>query len=240
MTALIIDDERLARGELRRLLAQHPEIEIVGEAANPHEAEARIAELKPELLFLDIQMPGRNGFELLAGLKRQPRVIFTTAYDEYAFRAFEVSAVDYLLKPIDSARLAQAIERLHQPVAAPAPRESEPTRRLGESDQVLLRDGDNCWFVKMRDIRLFESEGNYTRVYFAEHRPLLPRSLNSLEERLDPQIFFRANRQQIINLRCVEKIEPWFSGGLLVRMSGGAKIEMSRRQGQRFREIMSL
>jgi two-component system LytT family response regulator len=240
MTALIIDDERLARGELRRLLAQHPEIEIVGEAANADEAEARIAELKPELLFLDIQMPGRNGFELLASLKRQPRVIFTTAYDEYAFRAFEVSAVDYLLKPIDSARLAQAIERLHQPVLDTAPRETEPARRLGENDQVLLREGDNCWFVKMRDIRLFESEGNYTRVYFAEHRPLLPRSLNNLEERLDPQMFFRANRQHIINLRCVEKIEPWFSGGLLVRLNSGAKIEMSRRQGQRFREIMSL
>jgi two-component system LytT family response regulator len=240
MTALIIDDERLARGELRRLLAQHPEIEIVGEAANADEADARIAELKPELLFLDIQMPGRNGFELLAGLKRQPRVIFTTAYDEYAFRAFEVSAVDYLLTPIDSARLAQAIERLHQPVTETAPRESEPTRRLGENDQVLLREGDNCWFVKMRDIRLFESEGNYTRVYFAEQRPLLPRSLNTLEERLDPQMFFRANRQHIINLRCVEKIEPWFSGGLLVKLNGGAKIEMSRRQGQRFREIMSL
>jgi two-component system LytT family response regulator len=240
MTALIIDDERLARGELRRLLAQHPEIDIVGEAANADEADARIAELKPELLFLDIQMPGRNGFELLAGLKRQPRVIFTTAYDEYAFRAFEVSAVDYLLKPIDSARLAQAIERLHEPAGDIAPREAEPARRLSENDQVLLREGDDCWFVKMRDIRLFESEGNYTRVYFAEQRPLLPRSLNSLEERLDPQLFFRASRQHIINLRCVEKIEPWFSGGLLVRLNGGAKIEMSRRQGQRFREIMSL
>jgi two-component system LytT family response regulator len=240
MTALIIDDERLARGELRRLLAAHDEIAIVGEAANATEAEARIAELRPELLFLDIQMPGRNGFELLTGLKRPPRVIFTTAYDEYAFRAFEVSAVDYLLKPIDAARLAQAIERLHQPpVETPLAASGSP-RRLGENDQVLLREGDNCWFVKMRDIRLFESEGNYTRVYFAEHGPLLPRSLNTLEERLDPQLFFRANRQHIINLRCVEKIEPWFSGGLLVRLNGGAKIEMSRRQGQRFRELMSL
>jgi two-component system LytT family response regulator len=239
MKTLLIDDERLARAELRRLLAKHPDIEIVGEAANAQQADARIAELKPDLLFLDIQMPGRNGFELLTQLERQPRVIFTTAYDEYAFRAFEVSAVDYLLKPIDAGRLAQALERLGTSAAEP-PERSDPTRRLGETDQVLLRDGDNCWFVKMRDIRLFESEGNYTRVFFAEHRPLLPRSLNNLEERLDPTIFFRASRRHIINLRSVEKIEPWFSGGLLARMSGGEKIEMSRRQGQRFREIMSL
>ena len=240
MKALLIDDERLARTELRRLLEAHPEVEIVGEAANASEAERRIRETHPDLLFLDIQMPGRNGFELLAGLEKPPRVIFTTAYDEYAFRAFEFSAVDYLLKPIEAARLAHALQRLHQPVTEASSREPETARRLGEEDQVLLRDGDNCWFVKMRDIRLFESEGNYTRVFFADNRPLLPRSLNTLEERLDPHVFFRANRQHIINLRCVEKIEPWFSGGLLVQLSGGAKVEMSRRQGQRFRELMSL
>jgi two-component system LytT family response regulator len=221
------------------LLAAHPEIEIVGEAANADDASAAIAEHTPDLLFLDIQMPGRNGFELLADLPRPPRVIFTTAYDEYAFRAFEVSAVDYLLKPIDAARLAQALQRLREPASEPVSR-GEPTRRLGEDDQVLLRDGDSCWFVRLRDIQLFESEGNYTRVIFNGERPLVPRSLNSLEERLDPQVFFRANRQQIINLRSVEKIEPWFSGGLLVRLTSGAKIEMSRRQGQRFRELMSL
>ncbi len=239
MKTLLVDDERLARTELRRLLRAHPEVEIVGEAANADEAEARIAELQPELLFLDIQMPGRTGFELLASLRHQPQVIFSTAHDEHAFRAFEVSAVDYLLKPIDAARLAQALQRLREPAGDP-PERPEPPRRLGENDQVLLRDGESCWFVKMRDIRLFESEGNYTRVYFDDNRPLLPRSLNTLEERLDPQIFFRANRQHIINLRCVHKIEPWFSGGLLVWMAGGAKIEMSRRQGQRFRELMSL
>lgn len=239
MKTLLVDDERLARAELRRLLGAHSEIEIIGEAANADEAAAAIAEQNPELLFLDIQMPGRNGFELLADLPRPPRVIFTTAYDEYAFRAFEVSAVDYLLKPIDAARLAQALQRLREP-AAESPSRSEPARRLSEDDQVLLRDGDSCWFVRLRDIQLFESEGNYTRVIFSGQRPLVPRSLNSLEERLDPQIFFRANRQQVINLRSVEKIEPWFSGGLLVHLTSGAKIEMSRRQGQRFRELMSL
>ena len=239
MKTLLVDDERLARAELRRLLAAHPEIEIVGEAANADDASAAIAEHAPDLLFLDIQMPGRNGFELLADLPRPPRVIFTTAYDEYAFRAFEVSAVDYLLKPIDAARLAQALQRLREPISEPST-SVQPTRRLSEEDQVLLREGDSCWFVRLREVQLFESEGNYTRVIFAGQRPLIPRSLNSLEERLDPQVFFRANRQQIINLRSVEKIEPWFSGGLLVRLTSGAKIEMSRRQGQRFRELMSL
>lgn len=239
MKTLLVDDERLARAELRRLLAAHTEVEIIGEAANADEAAAAIAKRSPDLLFLDIQMPGRNGFELLAALPHPPRVIFTTAYDEYAFRAFEVSAVDYLLKPIDAARLAQALQRLREPAPEPTSR-VEPTRRLGEDDQVLLRDGDNCWFVRLREIQVFESEGNYTRVLFAGQRPLVPRSLNSLEERLDPQVFFRANRQQIINLRSVEKIEPWFSGGLRVRLTSGATIEMSRRQGQRFRELMSL
>ena len=240
MRALVVDDERLARTELRRLLQAHPEVEIVGEAADSDEAEVLIRDSRPDLLFLDIQMPGRNGFELLASLAKPPRVIFTTAYDEYAFRAFEFSAVDYLLKPVDAGRLAHALERLQEPAREPRAARGEATRRLGEDDQVLVREGESCWFVKMRDIRLLESEGNYTRVHFGEQRPLLPRSLNTLEERLDPHVFFRANRQHIINLRCVEKIEPWFSGGLLVRLSGGAKIEMSRRQGQRFRELMSL
>ena len=239
MKTLLVDDERLARAELRRLLAAHSEIDVIGEAANADDAAEAIAQSKPDLLFLDIQMPGRNGFELLADLARPPRVIFTTAYDEYAFRAFEVSAIDYLLKPIDAARLAQALHRLREPEPEPVSR-VEATRRLGEDDQVLLRDGDSCWFVRLREIQLFESEGNYTRVIFGAQRPLVPRSLNSLEERLDPQVFFRANRQQIINLRSVEKIEPWFSGGLLVRLTGGAKVEMSRRQGQRFRDLMSL
>jgi two-component system LytT family response regulator len=239
MKTLLVDDERLARAELRRLLAAHPEVDVIGEAANADDAAAAIAQAKPDLLFLDIQMPGRNGFELLADLPRPPRVIFTTAYDEYAFRAFEVSAIDYLLKPIDAARLAQALQRLREPEPELVSR-IQPTRRLGEDDQVLLRDGDSCWFVRLREIQLLESEGNYTRVIFGTQRPLVPRSLNSLEERLDPQVFFRANRQQIINLRSVEKIEPWFSGGLLVRLTGGAKVEMSRRQGQRFRDLMSL
>ncbi len=207
MKALLIDDERLARSELRRLLKAHPAIEIVGEAANAAQAEEKIAALKPDLIFLDVQMPGRTGFELLADLPEAPQVIFTTAFDQYALKAFDFGALDYLLKPIEPVRLAKALERLQSTAAETEPGSALPGP-LGENDQVFLRDGERCWLTKVSDIRLLESEGNYARVYFAEHRPLIPRTLQSLEARLDPQQFFRVSRQHLINLRFVRKIEP--------------------------------
>jgi two-component system LytT family response regulator len=191
------------------------------------------------LVFLDVQMPGETGLELLESLEPPaPRVIFTTAHDEFAVKAFELNALDYLLKPVDPARLATAVARLEdRPGCAPA---AAPTGQLGNEDKVFVREGDRCWFVEVRTIRLLESEGNYTRVHFADAQPQLFRSLNAMEERLDAKFFFRANRRQIINLAWVEKIEPWFSGGLLVHLKGGAKVELSRRQAQEFREQMSL
>ncbi|WP_234735287.1 LytR/AlgR family response regulator transcription factor [Tellurirhabdus bombi] len=244
MKALIVDDERLARNELRRLLDNFPKIEIIGEAPNADEALKLIDELQPELLFLDIQMPGKNGFELLSSIEgKSPEVIFTTAYDEYAIKAFEYNALDYLLKPIDLPRLSEAIHRVeenqHQHTEPEAiPREN--TRMLGENDQVFVKDGEKCWFVKLGKVRLFESMGNYVRLHFDDQKPLVLKSLNSLEDRLDPNTFFRANRKHIINLQWIEKIEPWFSGGLLVNLRGGDKIEISRRQAIRFKELMSL
>jgi two-component system LytT family response regulator len=236
MKALIIDDERLARKELAGLLEKHDGIQVVGEAANAEEAEARIAELKPDLLFLDINMPGRDGFQLLETLEQVPYVIFVTAYDEHALRAFEVNALDYLMKPIDPNRLEAAISKL------PKAKDGElPDREvLGLEDQIFLKDGDKCWFVALKDIRLFESEGNYVRVKFNDQKPLVLRSLNKLEEKLDPHVFFRANRKHIVNLRYVEKIDPWFSGGLNVKMKTGEEVEVSRRQASRFKELMSL
>lgn len=245
MKTLIVDDERLARIELRRLLQDFPKIEIVGEAANADEALELIEELEPDLLFLDIQMPGKNGFELLSALKGSaPDVIFTTAFDEYAIKAFEFNALDYLLKPIDTERLKEAISRVED--NQPASQEEEKSdstkvdKPLSQNDQVFVKDGDRCWFVKLSKVRLFESMGNYVRLYFDDQKPLVLKSLNSLEERLDPQTFFRANRKHIINLAWIEKIEPWFSGGLLVTLQGGDKIEISRRQTIRFKELMSL
>lgn len=238
MRALIIDDERLARNELRRLLAGFPEIIVVGEAQNADEAIRRINELKPDLLFLDIQMPGKDGFDLLEELDAAPLVLFTTAYDEFALKAFDYNALDYLLKPIEPARLAQAIKKVQEIFSRNV--EAPRADRLKPSDQVFVRDGERCWFIKIETILLFESEGNYTRLHFGGHRPLIPRSLNSLEERLDPKEFFRANRKHIVNLAAVESVEPAINGGLILRLTSGQEIEVSRRQAQIFRELRGL
>jgi two-component system LytT family response regulator len=227
MKALIIDDERLARLELQRLLAAHPEVEIVGEARDGEEALALVTQLSPELLFLDIQMPGMTGFEFLERLDDVPQVIFTTAYDAYAIQAFEVNALDYLLKPVAPARLAAALAR------------AKPRER-GRLEQVFVRDGERCWIVRLTDIFLMESEGNYTRLHFGSERPLIRRSLNSLEEQLDPSMFFRAGRGEIINLKWVDKVDIAVTGGLLVTLRGGRQVEMSRRQSARLREVLAL
>ncbi|RPD45198.1 DNA-binding response regulator [Hymenobacter sediminis] len=250
MNALLVDDSRLARTELRHLLQAFPEITVVGEARHAEEARTQLRELQPDLLFLDIHMPGETGFELLASLDVAPHVIFTTAYDEYALRAFEVNALDYLLKPIQENRLATAVSKARAkqvattPVAVPTaalplPEEPTPTP-LTEHDQVFVKDGERCWFVRLADIRLFEINGSYTQIYFEANRPLIPRTLQHLEQRLDPRIFFRANRQQIINLKWVESIEPWFSNSLKIRLRGGPEVEVSRQQSVRFREMLSL
>ena len=240
--AIIIDDERLARNELKKLLLDYPEIEVVAEAANAGEGIEKIENLNPELIFLDIQMPGKTGFDLLTELDRSPLVIFTTAYDEYALKAFEVNALDYLLKPVEPKRLADAIQKLHlQEERDQTSNETENINRsiLYEHDQVFVKDGERCWFVKLNEIRLFESVGNYAKVYFSSNKPLILKSLNALEERLDEKTFFRANRKHIVNLRLIEKIEPYFNGGLLLELKGGEKIEVSRRQTVKFKEMMS-
>ena len=242
MRAIIIDDERLARTELRKLLQDFPEVEVVDEAANADEAITKIDTLQPDLVFLDIQMPGKTGFDMLAELERAPHVIFTTAYDEYALKAFEVNALDYLLKPIEPKRLADAMQKLHiaetkENLVLP---ENFNQSILTEVDQVFVKDGERCWFVKLSDIRLFESVGNYAKVFFGANKPLILKSLNALEERLDQKTFFRANRKHIVNLRMIDKIEPYFNGGLLLELKGGEKIEVSRRQTVKFKEMMSL
>ena len=240
--AIIIDDERLARSELRKLLMDFPEIEVVAEASNAGEGVEKIENINPDLIFLDIQMPGKTGFDMLSELDKAPLVIFTTAYDEYALKAFEVNALDYLLKPVEPKRLADAIQKLHlQEEREQGPMVPVNFNRsiLSENDQVFVKDGERCWFVKLSDIRLFESVGNYAKVFFAGNKPLILKSLNSLEERLDDKVFFRANRKHIVNLRMIDKIEPYFNGGLLVELKGGEKIEVSRRQTVKFKEMMS-
>ncbi|MEO6683664.1 MAG: response regulator [Ginsengibacter sp.] len=236
---VIIDDERLARSELKRLLQEFPDVDVIGEAANAEEGLEKIESLNPDLIFLDIQMPGKTGFDMLTELEKAPHVIFVTAYDEYALKAFEVNALDYLMKPVEPSRLADALLKVRQ-------KEEEESLTynnrgiLSENDQVFVKDGERCWFVKLSDVRLFESVGNYAKVFFGTNKPLILKSLNALEERLDEKVFFRANRKHIINLRMIEKIEPYFNGGLLLDLYGGEKIEVSRRQAVKFKEMMSL
>jgi len=245
MRAIIIDDERLARKELNNLLENYPEIEIVDQAVNADEALEKIIQLDPDLIFLDIQMPGKTGFELLEELEKVPKVIFTTAYDEFAIKAFDVNALDYLLKPIQEERLKDAINKvLAVQASALAERAqegvSEIKEQLGMNDQVFVKDGDRCWFISLKEIRLFESDGNYIKVYFNNVKPMIHKSLNALDEKLDERSFFRASRKHIINLSWIETIETWFNGGLLVQLKGGEKVEVSRRQAARFKEKMSL
>ena len=240
--ALIIDDERLARNELKKLLQDFPEIEVIGEATNANEGIEKIESLSPDLIFLDVQMPGKTGFDMLCELERAPHVIFTTAYDEFALKAFEVNALDYLMKPVEPKRLADALHKLHQAEEKEMSASLTGINRgmLSENDQVFVKDGERCWFVKLTEVRLFESVGNYAKVFFAGNKPLILKSLNALEERLDEKVFFRANRKHIVNLRMIDKVEPYFNGGLLLDLKGGEKIEVSRRQAVKFKEMMSL
>lgn len=244
MRALIIDDERLARKELINLLSQYEQVEIVGEANNVDDAKEKIEALAPDVVFLDIQMPEKTGFDLLEELDNVPHVVFTTAYDEYAIKAFQVNALDYLLKPIEPKRLGEAVEKLSKKLNENQDRTEEianmANRKLTLDDQVFVKDGDRCWFVKLSNVRLFESDGNYIKVYFDNFKPMIHKSLNALDERLSEKSFFRASRKHIINLSWVEAIEPWFNGGLVVTLKGGDRIEVSRRQAARFKDMMSL
>jgi len=234
MKAMIIDDEPPARRELRRLLADFPWVETVGEAGNIEQAAGLVESLRPDLLFLDIQMPGGSGFDLLTRLERVPAVIFTTAHDEHAVRAFEVDALDYLLKPIDPARLAEALTRIKSAHA-------ERTRRTEDVlEQLFVRDGARCWFVPLREVRLLSSEGNYIRLSWGSAKPLLGRALAALERRLDPNRFFRDNRQQIINLDFVEHVELGVNGRLRAQLRDGPEVEISRRQARLFKLKMSI
>ncbi len=238
ITTLLVDDEKLAREGLKALLKEFPEIEIVGEAANADEALDMIDRLRPQLMFLDIEMPEKTGFDLLEELIETPCVIFTTAYNEFAIKAFEVNALDYLLKPVQLQRLREAIAKVKKQLTDLT--QEKERLKLSENDQVFIRDGDKCWFVKLTDIRMIESAGNYAKIFFENNQPLIHKTLNALDERLSTGIFFRANRQQIINLRYIEKIEPFFNAGFLIYLKDGTKVEVSRRQSVKFKEMMSL
>lgn len=238
MKTIIVDDERLAREELKNLLSKYEHLDIIGEYKNSIEAREAIETLAPDLVFMDVQMPGESGLDLLSSLKNPPRTVFVTAYDDYAIRAFEVNAYDYLMKPVDAERLDEVYARLQE--ENKVPKSVEEAAVLKSGDHVFIKDGEKVWFVPVDDIRYFESEGNYVKVHFERYRPLILRSLNSLEERTDERMFFRVNRKFIINLNHVVNVENWFNGGLQVELSCGFKVEISRRQTIKFKDRFSL
>jgi len=237
MKAILIDDERLARQELKNLLAAHREVDVIAECADAASAKEKIAELKPDIIFCDIQMPGKSGLELVEEISGSIDVVFITAHDEHAIKAFEVNAFDYLLKPVQPERLAETIKKLSIKDTASRLDNNSP---LSVEDMVFIKDGEKCWFVRLADIRLFESEGNYVRVYFDNFKPLILRSLNSLESRLNEKQFFRASRKHMINLNYIASVETWFNGGLNAKLKDGKEIEISRRQAVKLKDMMSL
>jgi two-component system LytT family response regulator len=233
--ALIVDDEGGARLEMRRLLKTHSDIEIIAEAATADEAQTIIEKESPDVLFLDIQMPQRSGFDLLRALDPPwPTIIFTTAFDEFAIRAFEVNACDYLLKPISPRRLNDALARARQTTGADGWERKDGI--LQEDDQIFLKDNNRCWVIQVRQMRHLQLEDNYTRIYFENESALVLRSLAALEKRLPTKLFFRANRSQILNLSCIESVVPWFNSGLKVKLNGGQEVEIARRPAKLFRE----
>lgn len=243
MKILIVEDSRLARKELATLLQQHPSHQLVGEAENVQTALPLLNQLQPDLLLLDIHLPDGSGFDLLEQAEFTPQVIFITAYEQHALRAFEVNALDYLLKPITPQRLTQALEK----VAAKQKQDAVTTHTAATQAAVrpadahlFIRDGERCHFVKYHEISLLEVDGNYVTLYFRNTRAMLCRSLNHVEAKLDPRVFLRANRQQIINLNFIAHLEPWIGEGLMVRLQDGREVEMSRRQARELKQRLEL
>lgn len=234
---IIIDDERLAREEVKRALEKHQEFEIIGEASHVDEAISLIEELKPDILFLDIHMPGKSGFDLLEELTNVPDVVFTTAYDQYAVKAFEMNALDYLVKPLREERFAKTIEKVKQELVKK--RKATPDV-LPMHRKIFIKDGEDCHFIPLSDIRYIESLENYARLFFGNQKAMIKRSLNLLEEKLDPKVFFRANRSQIINIHYIQEIYPHFNNRLQIKLTSGETIDVSSRQSVKFKNWNSL
>lgn len=244
MNIVIVEDSRLARLELRELLGNFPDHQLIGEADNLVHARQLIEQQQPDLVLLDIQLPDGDGFTLLEQLSFVPEVIFITAYDDYAVNAFRVNAIDYLLKPVSLSALENALLRAQSSLSARqlpcAGNTNKTDHKKSRHEQIFFKDGDKLHFIRLANVLMFEVDGNYTRIYSQQGVAMLPRSLSYLSDRLNEKEFFRANRQQIVNLDFVASIEPWINDGLLIRLSTGQDIEVSRRQARELRQLLTL
>lgn len=238
LRVVIVDDARLARHELQHLLSAHPGVECVGLADDVPAARTLIAQTQPDLVLLDIQLPSGSGFEVLDGLAPVPAVVFTTAYDQYAVQAFAANALDYLLKPVQPQRLAQALAKVEHARAMLLPACGE--ERLTPDARVFLREGERCCFVEVRRISRVVVDGNYARVWFDGQSLLLARSLSALEARQPQALFFRVNRNTLVNLGQVRSVELGIAEGYALGLADGSTVEVSRRQARELRERLAL
>lgn len=248
MKAIVVEDSRLAREGLVRMLKDYPQLKVVGQADHPSTALTLVNETRPDVIFLDIHMPGGTGFELLEKLNYLPHIIFTTAYSEHAIRSFDFNTVDYLLKPISKERLTVAIHKL---LARTESNDAEHTDHsdkeknqlvkepLEAHSKILVKDGDHCFLIQLYTIRYIESQKNYVQLFFENNKAFVKKSLNSIEERLPKSLFFRVNRQFIVNLQEIRRIEESISDGYIIRMSDGKELEISRRNAIELKELLS-
>ena len=230
---IVIDDERSAREELKSALKGYAGFEVIGEAKNADEAKEQIITKRPDLIFLDIQMPEKNGFELLESLDEVPIVIFTTAFNQYAVQAFEINALDYLMKPIREERFAKAIEKYRNSVN----QKNAGDKVLPADRQIFIKDGEKCYFIRLSDIYMIESVDNYSRLYFEQKKVLMKRSLRQWEEMLDATQFFRISRTHIINTQYIQQVNSEAKGKLTIRLKTGELLEVSGRQSVKFKNL---
>ena len=244
---LIADDEPLARERLRMLLRGEQWLEVVAECHNGPDAVSAIRDLRPDLVFLDVQMPGANGFEVIEaiGPSRMPPVVFVTAYDQYALRAFDVRALDYLLKPFDRERFEQALTRARQQLHQTGDGDLERRLRqlvddLKETphrvDRFVIKSGGRVYFVRADEVDWIEAAGNYVKLHVGTDSHLIRETMNAVEQKLSPEVFVRIHRCHIVNIEQVRELQPWFNGEYVVFLKNGTRLTLSRGYRERLQD----
>jgi two-component system LytT family response regulator len=250
MKVLIVDDEPLARDRIREMLSDYQDMEVIAEARNGREAIESIRTQSPDLVFLDVQMPDFNGFEVLENLnaERMPLIIFVTAYDQHAIRAFDVHAVDYLTKPFDRKRFAEAIE--HARIIMKGTEEPDTTRimKLLEEfkagprylERFAIKSGEKVFFIRSEDVDAIEAQGNYVRLNLGNASHLLRETLNNIEAQIDPRVFVRIHRRTIVNINRVKELQTWARGEYRVVLQNGTNYSLSRGYREHFDNFIKL